>query len=104
MLPRTGVVGAGGVDEYIGSKGVLEMLLDLLDLYPTLGGGAPLMQTYSVAEYGVVNRSEVTHALSMIVGGMGRDPLQYALHSRENRWRHATRGTRGYGCPNTEGG
>ena len=52
---------------------MLEILLDLLDLYPTLNGAAPLMQTYSVAGWGVINRSEVTGALRMIVGGMGRD-------------------------------
>ena len=49
VLPRTREVVADGVDEDIRSKGVLEILLDLLDLYPTLDGAAPLMQTYSVA-------------------------------------------------------
>ena len=70
-----------GVDGDVRSKGALEILLDLLDLYPTLEGAAPLMQTYSVAEWRVINRREATHALRMIVGGAGRDPLQYALHS-----------------------
>ena len=62
---------------------MLEILLDLLDLYPTLDGAAPLMQTYSVAGYRVVNRSEATHTLRMIVDGRGRDPSQYALHSEK---------------------
>ncbi|CAN0030564.1 unnamed protein product [Ascophyllum nodosum] len=39
------------------------------------------MQTYSVAGWRVVDRSEVTHALRMIADGRGRDHLQYALHS-----------------------
>ena len=39
------------------------------------------MQTYSVAGCRVINRREVTHALRMIAGGVGRDPLQHALHS-----------------------
>ena len=38
-----------GIDEDVRSKGVLEILLVLLDLYPTLDGAAPLMQMYSVA-------------------------------------------------------
>ena len=39
------------------------------------------MQTYSVAGWRVINRREATHALRVIVGGVGRDPLQYVLHS-----------------------
>ena len=39
------------------------------------------MQTYSVAGWRVINRREATHALRVIVGGVGRDPLPYALHS-----------------------
>ena len=49
MLPRTRVVVADGNDDDVKSNGVLEILLDLLDVYPTLDGAAPLMQTYSVA-------------------------------------------------------
>ena len=49
VLPRTRVVVADGDDEDVRSKG-LDILLDLLDVYPTLDGAAPLiMQTYSVA-------------------------------------------------------
>ena len=72
---------ADGVDGDVRSKGALEILLDLLDLYPALDGAAPLMQMYSVAGWRVINRREATHALRMIVGGVGRDPLQYALHT-----------------------
>ena len=49
VLPRTRVVVADGDEEDVRSKGVLEILLDLLDVYPTLDGAALLMQTYSVA-------------------------------------------------------
>ena len=80
-IPRTRVVAADGVDRDIRSKEVLEILLDLLELYPTLDGAAPLMQTSSVAGWRVINRREATHALRMIVGYVERGPLQYALHS-----------------------
>ena len=39
------------------------------------------MQTYSVEGWRVNNSREATHALRVIVGGVGRDLLQYALHS-----------------------
>ena len=81
MVSSTRVAAADGVDEDVRSKEPLEILLDLLDLHPTLEGAAPLMQTYSVAGWRVNNRREATHALRMIEGGVGRDPLQYALHS-----------------------
>ena len=44
VLPRTRVVVADGDDEDVRSKGVLEILLDLLDVYPTLDGAVPFMQ------------------------------------------------------------
>ena len=49
VRPRTRVVVADGDDEEVRSKGVLEILLDLLEVYPTLDGAAPLIHTYSVA-------------------------------------------------------
>ena len=72
---------ADGVDGDVRSKGALEILHDLLEFYLTLDGAAPLMQTYSVAGWRVINRREATHALRMIVAGAGRDSLQCALHS-----------------------
>ena len=81
VVPSTRVVAADGVDGDVRSKGALKILLDLLELYPTLGGAAPLMQTYSEAGWRVINRREATHALRMIVGGVRSDPLQYALQS-----------------------
>ena len=74
VVPRTRVAAADGVEGDVRSKGALETLLDLLDLYPTLDGAAPLMQTYSVAGWRVINRREATHALRVIVGGVGRAP------------------------------
>ena len=82
VVPRTRVAAADGVEGDVRSKGALKILLDLLDLYPTLDGAAPLMQTYSVAGWRVINRREAIHALRVIVDGVGMDPLQYALHSR----------------------
>ena len=81
VVPRTRVAAADGVDGDARSKGALDILLDLLDRYPTLEGAASLMQTYSVVGWRIISRREATHALRMIVGGVGRDPLQYALHS-----------------------
>ena len=81
MVPRIRVAAADGVDGDVRSKGALEILLDLLDLYLTLDEEAPLMQTYSVAGWRVINRRETTYALRVIVGGVGRDNLQYALNS-----------------------
>ena len=49
VLPRTRVVVADGVDGDVRSKWVLEILLNLLDLYFTLNGAAPLTQMYFVA-------------------------------------------------------
>ena len=81
VVPRTRLAAADGVEGDVRSKGALEILLDLLDRYPTLDKAAPLMQTYSVAGWWAINRREATHALRVILGGVGMDPLQYALHS-----------------------
>ena len=43
VVPRTGVAAADVVGGDVRSKGALEILLDLLDLYPTLDGAVPLM-------------------------------------------------------------
>ena len=81
MVPRTRVAAADGVEGNIRSKGALEISLDLLDLFLNLDGAAPLMQTYSVAGWRVINQREATHALRVTVGGVGMVPLQYTLHS-----------------------
>ena len=61
--------------------GALEILLDLLDLYPELSGSAPLMQTRTATGWKVTTRTVATKALRWMVGSLGRDPTQYALHS-----------------------
>ena len=81
VVLRTKVMAVDRVDGDVRSKGALEILLDLLDIYPTLDGAAPLMQTYSIAGWRVVNYNKATHAWRMIVGGAGRDPFQYVLRS-----------------------
>lgn len=69
--------GTGGVRGY----GALEIILDLLDLYPELSGSAPLMQTRTASGWKVISRAVATKALRRMVSSLGRDPAQYALHS-----------------------
>ena len=104
IVPRARLVAADGVDGDVRSKRVLEMLLDLLDLYPTLDGVAPLIQSYSASGWGVINRSEVTRALHMIVGGTERILCSTLCTRGELVAPRNHRGTRGHGCPNTESG
>ena len=63
------------------SDGALEIVLDLLDLYPELSGSAPLMQTRTANGWKVITRTVATKALRRMVSSLGRDPMQYALHS-----------------------
>ena len=63
------------------SYGALEIILDLLDLYPELSGSAPLMQTRTANGWKVITRTVATKALRRMVSSLGRDPMQYALHS-----------------------
>ena len=63
------------------SKGALEILLDLIDIYPELDGSAPLMQFRTATGWKVVTRTIATKALRRMVRSLGRDPVQYALHS-----------------------
>lgn len=59
----------------------LQVLLDLLDLYPQLGSQAPLMQWQGSLGGKVVSRSEATRALRLLVTSVGRNPEEFALHS-----------------------
>lgn len=61
--------------------GAFEALLDLLDLYPGLPGGAPLMTRRTVSGWKVITRAEALAALRSMVEGTGRNPAHYALHS-----------------------
>lgn len=61
--------------------GAFEAIVELLNLYPHLPGGAPLMTRRTVKGWKVVTRAEALVALRMMVACSGRDPTQYALHS-----------------------
>ena len=61
--------------------GALEVLLDLLDIHPNLGAESPLMQTVGAEGWKVVNRTEATQALRLMVALCGKDPAEFALHS-----------------------
>ena len=63
------------------SYGALEIILDLLDLYPELSGSAPLTQTHTVNGWKFITRTVATKALRRMVSSLGRDRMQYALHS-----------------------
>ena len=63
------------------SYGALAIILDLLDFYPELSGSAPLMQTRTANGWKVITRTVATKALRRMVSSLGRDPMQYALHS-----------------------
>ena len=62
------------------NNGALEFLLDLLDIYPELDGSAPLMQIQSAIGWTVATCTIATKVLRRMVGSLGRDPIQYALH------------------------
>ena len=63
------------------NNGALEILLDLLDIYPELDGSAPLMQLQSATESTVATRTMATKSSRRLVGSLGRDAVQYVLHS-----------------------
>ena len=63
------------------SHGALEIILDLLDLYPELSGSAPVMQTRTANGWKLITRTLAAKALRRMVSSLGRDPMQYALHS-----------------------
>lgn len=61
--------------------GAFEALTDLLDLYPGLPGGAPLMTRATDCGWKVVTRAEALKVLRVMVAGRGQNPEHYALHS-----------------------
>ena len=81
IVTRTRVVigNEGGGDGK--NSEALKIMLDLLDIYPDLDGSAPLMQIQSATGCTVATRTMATKALRRMVGSLGRDPAQYALHS-----------------------
>ena len=61
--------------------GAVEILLDISDLHSDLGERAPLMQANCGGGWQVISRSEATRALRALLGSLGNDPQQFALHS-----------------------
>ena len=62
--------------------GAFEALLELLSVHPQLPGRAPLTTGSTSGGWKVFTRSEAVAALRLMVGSSGRDPMQFALHSR----------------------
>ena len=63
------------------ATGALELLLELLEIFPHLGPSAPLMQTWSTRGWRVITRNDATMTLRQLATCAGKDPMQYALHS-----------------------
>ena len=63
------------------NNGALEILLDLLGIYPELDDTIPLMQIQTATGWTVATRTMATKSLRRVVGSLGRDPVQYALYS-----------------------
>jgi len=81
IVTRERVVGRVGGNQTVQQMGALEILLDLLDLHPELGGSAPLMQSVKQGKWAVVSRSEATVALRDMARSVGANPADFALHS-----------------------
>ena len=81
IVTRERVAGRGGGNQTVQQMGALEILLDLLDLHPELGGSAPLMQSVKQGKWAVVSRSEATVALRDMARRVGANPADFALHS-----------------------
>ena len=81
IVTRTGVTEGNEKARNEKSYRALETFLDLLDFYPELSGSTPLMQTRTANGWKVITRTVATKALRRMVSSLGRDPMQYALHS-----------------------
>ena len=64
-----------------GSMRGSEAVLQLLDVYPVLPVNAPLAGRSTPLGWKVFTRTEAVAALRCMVGSIGRDPVQFALHS-----------------------
>ena len=62
--------------------GAFEALVELLDAHPLLPGGAPLMTRRTASGWKVITRIEAFVALRMMATSAGKNPAQFALHSR----------------------
>ena len=77
----TRVRGTDGAGAGRAPVGAFEAVSALLDVHPTLPGGAPLMTRRTTAGWRVITRTEAVAALRTMVASVGRDPTQFALHS-----------------------
>ena len=57
------------------------MLLDLFAVYPLLSEGLLLTVRCTAHGWKPFTRTEAVAALRLMIGSIGRDPAQYALHS-----------------------
>ena len=62
--------------------GAFEGLFELVSVPPQLPGGAPFMMRSTSGGWKFFTRSESVAALRLRVGSSGRDPMQFALHTR----------------------
>ena len=60
--------------------GAVEILLDIFDSHSELGERGPLMHANCGGGWKIISRSEATRALRLLVGSLGNDPQQFALH------------------------
>lgn len=73
-----------GTEHQAEGVAALELLLDLLDVHPELECSAPPMQSVKGGKWAVVPRSAATAIMRDMVGIVGRDPRELAMHSGRN--------------------
>ena len=61
--------------------GAFKALLELLDVYPLLPAEAPMTGRSTPLGWKVFSRTEAVAALRSMVDSIGRDHMQFALHS-----------------------
>ena len=62
--------------------GSFEAPLELLNVYPLIPAEAPLTVRSTPLGWKAFTRTEAVAALRFMVGSIGRDPMQFVLHSR----------------------
>ena len=79
MITRTRVTNAEEPGD--GSIGAFDALLDLLAVHTLLAGASLLIVTLTSRDSKTFTWTEAVATLRLMIGGNGRDPAQYALHS-----------------------